>query len=230
MNADTLAWEVLIPGKRQAQSWGLKPQGTLIINEGHEDEERIQLPKTVASLLHAKQKSGEVHPSTRDELLMLVEMLSHACAKTRIERLINRREYTAVEIARKLEEDGYTQDTIKACVERACDIGLISNYRFADAFIGSKLSAGWGMGRIACELAQRGVKVDDIPGWPYEYLDPEDEVERAVILARKRSVSGNRAFPKLVQFLCGRGYTTAVAVQAAKRVLGDNVTPSLVDF
>lgn len=227
---DQLAWEVLLPGKRQTHAWGLKPRATLVINGGTEHEERMVLPKTVATLLLSKQKAGEVHPSSRNELIVLVEGLLQSCARTRVERLIDRREYTTTEIARKLAEDGYAQDVIEPCIRWASQIGLISNDRFADAFIHTKVNAGWGMGRIARELAQRGIKVDELRGWPYDYLDPESELDRAVELASRRMVSGARAYPKLVQYLCGRGYTTGVAMQAARCVLDDAEECDLVDF
>lgn len=221
---DALAWDVEVPGKRQTQAWGYKPRGALIINAGHDDEERIELPKAVACLLASKQKTGEIHPSTAEELVDMTEALSRTCARSRIERLINRREYTADEIGRKLAEDGYTSETTELCVQKACDIGLISNRRFADAFIRSKLSAGWGVDRVVRELAQRGIDVDELVGWPYEYVDPDDEVERATSLAQKRNAMRPHTFPKLVRYLCGRGFRTGVAVQAATRVLGDDAT------
>ncbi len=226
----TLAWEVLVPGKSQRQSWGAKPRGTLLINEGYEGEKRITLPAAVARTLSSKQSSGEIHPSSQEELLALVERLSYDSARARVERLIDRREYTVAEVKRKLQEDGYAAQTINAVVDWACSIGLISNQRFAESFIRSKVYAGWGIARIKRELAQRGIQVDEVPGWPYEFLDPEDEVERAVCLASKRSISGPRAFEKLVRYLYSRGYTTGVAVRAAQNVIDCQNEADLVDF
>lgn len=183
------------------------------------EEERLTVPVSAARVLAKKQASGEIHPQSRAELLYLLGEACRSCARSRIERLIDRREYSEQEVRRKLKDDGYSQKVIDECVGRACNAGLVSDARYADSFIRSKVYAGWGMSRISRELLQRGIDVEQVEGWPYEYLDPEDELERAVALAQTRSVSGTRAFEKLVRYLCARGYRTGVAVQAARRVL-----------
>jgi regulatory protein len=86
------------------------------------------------------------------------------------------------------------------------------------------------MQRIERELEVRGIDVRDVPGWPYEYLDPEDELSRAKELAQTRRVSGPRAYEKLVRYLCTRGFTTSVASRAARQVLEERDSQDLVDF
>ena len=227
-----LAWDVEVPGKEQAYtSWDRRPRGTLIIGvPGSGGEERISLPKQVARLLRSKKESGEVSPSSRAELLYMVRQLEQSCARTRIQRLIDRREYSTHEIRTKLQQDGYGRNAIDACLDRACEVGLVSDRRFADNLIRSKVGAGWGMTRIARELKRYGIDIKDVPGWPYDYLDPEDEVERAVEAARRKRVMGPRAYEKLVRHLCSRGYATGVATRAARHVLDEREEIDLVDF
>ena len=223
------AWEVSLPGGRAASSFDAPQTGVLIIHDGS-GEERISLPKQVAKLLSSKEKSGEISPASRKELLYIVWELLRTCARTRIERLIDRREYSSKEVEGKLVADGYPQGVIEECLERACEIGLVSDSRYADSFIRSKVYAGWGMGRISRELSQRGIEVSSVRGWPYDYLDPEDEVTRAVKLARTKHVSTARPYEKLVRYLCTKGYTTGVATRAARRVLAEREEGSVVDF
>ena len=227
-----LAWNVEVPGKEQTYtSWDRRPRGTLTIgNKSDGGEERITLPKQVARLLRSKKESGEVSPASRAELLYMVRQLEHSCARARIQRLIDRREYSTSEVRTKLQQDGYGKQTIDECLSRACEVGLISDRRFADNLIRSKIGAGWGTMRIGQELKRRGVDINDVPGWPYEYLDPEDEVERAVEVARRKRVSGARAYEKLVRHLCSRGYTTGVAARAARRLMDEDDETDLVDF
>lgn len=228
--SELLAWDVEVPGKQQTYStWDRSPRGTLIIgNDGH--EERIALPKSVARLLKSKLKSGEIHPASREQLLSIVDELSYICARTRIQRLTDRREYSSGEVRRKLREDGFPSATIEGCVSRACEVGLISDRRYADVFIRSKLSAGWGMTRISRELSSHGIEARDVPGWPYDYFDPEDELDRAVALARGKCRYGTPSFQKLARYLCGKGYGTGVATRAARMALDELDDDGLVDF
>ena len=224
-----LAWEVSLPGKRSSSSFGPKPRADVTIGSG-DSIEHVAVPVAVGRILLSKKKAGEIHPQSRAELLYLVGETSRICARARIERMIDRREYSSDEVSKKLRMDGYSSKVIDECVERACEVGLISDRRYADSFIRSKVYAGWGMQRIARELRQRGVSVEDVPGWPYEYLDPEDEITRALDVARTRRVSGQRAYEKLVRYLCNRGFATGVASRAARQVLDEHDEADLVDF
>ncbi len=228
--AEALAWEVELPGKRSSLSWGAKPKGALLIGSDPADAERIPIPVAVARILTSKKKAGEIHPLSRAELLYMVGEVSKACARSRIERLIDRREYASDEVRHKLHEDGYAASTIDACVSRAQEAGLISDQRFADSFIRSKVFAGWGMMRIARELSSRGIDVSQVDGWPYEYLDPDDETQRAYEVASSRRVSGTRAYEKLVRYLMGRGFSSGVAHRAAHRIIEEQDDGDLVDF
>lgn len=225
-----LAWEVALPKKGRVSSWGVKPRATLLLWPDSPDEERMSIPTQVGRLLASKQRSGEVSPASRAELLYILGELSRSCARTRIERLIDRREYSSEEIRAKLKQDGYAQGTIDACVERAMEAGLVSDERFASAFIRSKLANGWGTLRISRELSHKGISLDDVAGWPEEFIDSDDEFSRAIVLARSKRVSGARAYERLVRYLCSKGYATGVAVRAAKQVMSEREENALVDF
>lgn len=226
-----LVWDVEVPDKQQSYStWDRRPRGTLLIGHADGRQERILIPKQVARVLQSKQLSGEIHPSSRSELLYIVNDLEHSCARARIQRLIDRREYSVFEIRQKLQQDGYSAQTIEACLSRACEVGLVSDRRFADNFIRSKISSGWGIARISRELSRYGIDTKDVPGWPYEYLDPEDELERALKVARRKRIHGGRAYEKLVRYLCNTGYTTGVATRAARMTIDEDQQSVLVDF
>lgn len=217
-DSGTLQWEVELPARGATPIGGRRPQGTLVIT-GPEGEERKALPLAVARSLAGKKKRGEVSAVTRADLTRVVSELYQYCAKTRIERLIDRREYASDEVCKKLRQDGYPEHVIELAVRRACEVGLVSNLRFAENFIRSKLYAGWGEVRIRRELAQRGIDVEELPGWPYEYFDPEDEATRAYELAHRHLRPGKNAYQRLVRYLCGRGFSLGVAMRASSRVL-----------
>ena len=212
-------WEVRLPDRRVPSLGYATPQATVLIQSTEGGEERLRVPKAVGRLLASKQKADEIHPQSRDELAHVIDTLELQCANTRIERLINRRDYSQLEIAQKLEQDGYQPKTIACCLERARTIGLVSDRRYADVFIRSKVASGWGIRRIVAELSRKGIEVEELPGWPYEYLDPEDELARAIEIAETRQVDGPRAYQKLVRFLCTRGFSLGVATRAASHIL-----------
>ncbi len=220
----------MVPDRRSTGSWAHQTKATLFINRGTQDEHKLTLPVQVARLLDKKKRSGEIHPSSQADLFFVVDELCRSSARLRVERLINRREYSELEVRQKLKQDGYTQEVIDSCMQRACDIGLVSNARYADSFIRSKLYAGWGSSRIVRELSQKGIDIYQVPGWPEEYLEGTSELQRAIQLARSRHVTGPKAFEKLVRFLCARGYRTNIAIEAARAVAQTPEQESLVDF
>lgn len=154
----------------------------------------------------------------RDRLGDVTERVAHEV----VCRMLQRRDYSSQEVLNKLNEYGFPKEVATSTVERAVHGGLISNERFMDAFVRGKIAAGWGMERIERELCRRGVDVSQYSGWPYEYLDPEDELSRATDIAAHKRVREPNAFAKLVRFLMGRGFGYAVSVDAARKVLGQS--------
>lgn len=214
-----LQWEVEFPGKDERRSsWGARPKGTVRIDSESHGSESITVPIAVARSLARKRKGGELDPSSRAELLYHVGRISADKAAERLAALVDRRDYSSKEAADKLRQDGYPPRVVESAVGRAVEVGLIDDRRFADVFIRTKVSAGWGMRRIAGELRRRGIDVDGLPGWPYDYLDPEEERQRAVEVAQRHHVSGGNQRQKMVRFLVGRGFSTAVAYDAARQV------------
>lgn len=214
-------WEVRLPDRRRATLGATRPSAQLVIHPGAPDEERMTLPTSVAKVMAAKQRAGEVHPESRAELLFVVGEVARSCATSRIGRLVNRRDYSSDELRAKLRADGYAHKTIEEAIERAQQARLVDDRRYADVYIRSKVAAGWGMARIERELSRRGVDVSEIAGWPYDYLDPEDELTRATQLASTRHYHGDHVFEKTVRYLCGRGFSLSVATRAARSVVSE---------
>ena len=90
-------------------------------------------------------------------------------------------------------------------------------------FIEERKRRGWGQRKIENELKRRHVSIDEIPGYPEEYFAVEDDLERATALLSKRSVPETRSFEKLVRFLMGKGYSYAIAADAAKARIDDEI-------
>lgn len=217
---EPISLEVVRPNKKTRMG-GLRPRGEVVLFPGEDREERHQVPAAVARAMAPKVASGEIDPTSRAEALYEIGQAARSCAARRLEDLLNRRDYAVGEAKAKLVDDGYAPSTIDDVIERAQRGRLLDDKRFADVFIRSKISAGWGSGRIERELSRRGVDVREISGWPEDYLDAGEEHGRAYELASRRRLTGKNDYAKIVRFLVGRGFSMRDATDAAKRVLAE---------
>lgn len=212
------AWDVE-QAPRGTQAYGsARPSATLHL-EGESGTEFLRIPACVAREVARRKKSGEFCPQSRSELLSHIEGLCERVAMERVSALIARRDYPKADVVARLRRDGFGDALARSTAQRAEEVGLVSDARFADAFIRGKLGAGWGLERIARELSRKGIDVDSMAGWPHEYADPYDEWQRAVEAASRKTVREPNAYAKMVRFLMGRGFSYGVAKGAAQEVL-----------
>jgi len=71
--------------------------------------------------------------------------------------LLARREHSEQELARKLSTRGYAADVIEATLAGLVADHLLSNARFAEAFVNSRIQRGSGPQKIRAELRERGI-------------------------------------------------------------------------
>jgi len=84
--------------------------------------------------------------------------------------LLARREHSQQELQGKLIKRGFESGDIKPILSILVEEGLLSDERFTEAFINSRLQRGSGPVKIAMELQQRGI-VDELVN---AYLDERD--------------------------------------------------------
>lgn len=209
---------VELPDKNHYPSFGRK-RGSVFYVENSSDEEKILVPVAVARSLKKSLDHDEIYPTSRAELFYYIGEIAQRCATQRLANLLNRRDYACLEVSRKLQEDGYTQQTIEELIEHAKRGRALDDQRYAAIYIRSKINVGWGPKRIEKELALKGIDLNEIEGWPEEFIDLENQTERAYELASKRSLSGKNDFQKLMRFLMSRGFAMSDAIPAVKRVL-----------
>lgn len=87
-------------------------------------------------------------------------------------RMLARREHSAFELRRKLQQRNFVETDIEQAIEQLGQEGLLSDQRFAEAYIYMRKNKGYGPVRIALELKERGVAEDDFR--PYLYADDLD--------------------------------------------------------
>ena len=91
--------------------------------------------------------------------------------------LLARREHSTQELRDKLLTRGFEDDEIVPALQTLSREGLLSDERFTESFIHSRMERGSGPVKIRAELRQRGVADEIITNW----LDERDQVwlERA---------------------------------------------------
>ena len=218
MTCGSFTWELVFPEKSAYQSWGSRPKALIRIGPAGE-EEVWSVPISVGRKLQSTMKSSSFEPSSRAELASKVKELSLVCGASRIEALVNKRDYSSKELREKLGRDGYSKAVCDELVERSLRANIVNDERFATVYARSKCYAGWGRRKIERELAHKGIDCDSLPGWPDDFFPEEDERDRALELAKRRRITGKNDFQKIVRYLCGKGYSMNVAIEAAKSTL-----------
>ena len=126
--------------------------------------------------------------------------------RERAVRYLARRDHSRAELARKLADHG-TSEEIEDVLNRMSELDLLSDRRFADAWVRGK-AARFGTTRLRHELARRGVAPETVD----EAIDAEcgeDDLARAraVWRAKFRSAPADaREWAKQARFLQSRGF------------------------
>ncbi|MBR5259923.1 MAG: regulatory protein RecX [Eggerthellaceae bacterium] len=136
----------------------------------------------------------------------------------KILRTASAREYSTKQVRVKLRNAGYSENVIEEAIERAQELKILDDERYADSLIRTRISSGKGLQPTLKEIEELGINPETLPS--FEELAgidaKESELERAlVLLDRKPPRSKNLrdgAFRKLVQ----AGYSVEVAGRAAR--------------
>lgn len=98
------------------------------------------------------------------------EKLTRKALRHKAMDLLSRREHAVAELSRKLAAAGYEQASVQDAVAQLVTDGLVSDERFAEAFVRYRAERGYGPLHIQAELRERGVD-DSVTA---TYLDPSD--------------------------------------------------------
>ena len=134
-------------------------------------------------------------------------------------RLLGHREHGRLELARKLIGKGHARDVVDVVVGRLAELELVSDERFAEVFIRSRVAKGQGPLRIRSELRDRGIEdrlVDEVLTETGAYW--RDCAERARCKRFGDADPDSRdTWARQARFLSQRGYPGDVIY----RVLGE---------
>ena len=130
--------------------------------------------------------------------------------------LLARREHSRQELQRKLVNKGFEPRDVVQVLAALSGEGLLSDERFTEAFISSRLQRGSGPMKIAMELQQRGISDELVKA----HLDERDAqwTQRAIEVRVKRfgpsPPNDFRERARQMRFLQYRGFTMSQIQQA----------------
>lgn len=218
---EALVWDVLLPPAKRSSFGHAHTQASVLIQSGEDDggPEAISVPLPVARHLLRLRREGEANVTTVADLRNLIVRITPSVARQRAIRFLERRDYPRGELQEKLVQDGFERHIACDAVTDLEAANLLSDTKFAQSFVSSKIAAGWGLTRIERELSRRGVEVSKLAGWPHDYIDPEEEFSRALEVASKKTVREPNAQAKMARFLVGRGFSYDVARRVASKIV-----------
>lgn len=136
----------------------------------------------------------------------------------KIERLVCMREHASKALQARLVKDGFSEEIAKSAVERAQRCGLVSNERFADVLVRSRISQGKGLQGIAAELTALDINPYTVPEYveAAEHVNGPDELARALALLDAKPPRGKHLRESAYRKLMQKGYGASVASSAAR--------------
>lgn len=123
-------------------------------------------------------------------------------------RLLARREHSSQELKQKLAYKGFDSALLDTLIQDLRQEGLLSDERFAESYVRSRISRGYGPSRIRQELRQRGTNEEIIEATVIDNDEQWFELARSVRQKKFGMDSPQNLKEKLKQqkFLQYRGF------------------------
>lgn len=140
---------------------------------------------------------------------------------------IGRRPRSKKEVARKLKEKGYEEETISTIIQRLVEQKYLDDEQFAKMWTEHRIfSQKKGRRWVQQELSQKGIASDLILS-AFSEVTEESEYECAMVIALKKwkVVKGEKMERrrKLAAFLLQRGYTNSMVRNIVKQVTNKSI-------
>lgn len=213
---DVVGIDVMLPDaetRARAARYGRKPMAEVSVSLSNGDTNAIVVPLRVARLLD----EGSISlPMPADDAFDAIRDLEFRVCFSLLTELLARRDYANAEMRFKLAAYGFRDSEIEKALQRAQERRYLDDTRFCRSFIDERLRRGWGRRKIESDLRRRGVRLEEIPGYPEDFYVDQDELERALEALSRKPVPTSRSREKLVRFLVSRGYSCGVAYDAVR--------------
>lgn len=140
----------------------------------------------------------------------------HSKAMDKINALVGVRERSVFETRNRLAKAGFTAEEVEDAVAAAVRVNLVSDERYARAYIRGKVHKGWGRKKIEHALMQNGIDAPVIQACADEFSSTEDEYASALRELGKRRASSKDPYATYMRRLIGRGFSYDIASRAVK--------------
>ncbi len=197
-----------------------KPLAGLLFKFDSGEEIELSIAKDTSRLIE-KNKLSFIGIDENDALDLLQNYDRSACW-SKLLNLLKRKDYSIYELHHKLTNLGFFDSSAKESIECARNKRFIDDVRFANSYVRSKLSHGWGRGRIERELKYKGIDLYLLSDDTRDLLSDEEEYIRASSILLRKTPPKVDSERKLIRFLMGRGFSFDVSIRAAKNYL-DNI-------
>jgi regulatory protein len=173
-----------------------------------------------------------VEPADQDERDLGPEADPEAVARKILLDQLTGRARSRAELEKKLAQRHVPDQIASDLLDRFEEVGLVDDAAFAREWVAQRQS-GRGLARraLAQELRRKGID-DPTVREALEEVDPEQEVEAARVLVRRklRSVQGldrDKAVRRLVGMLARKGHASSVAFRVVREELDVELDPDL---
>lgn len=201
----------------------------LLADEPYDDD---AVTPTATHALEIPASARRVFASGRQAFEDVADFEAYACTaleQAAFERACSKlsaRERPGGDVLNLLVQEGYPAEASQAAVDKAKRCGVISDTRYAQAFVNSKTRAGWGKARISRKLERFGLSLEDAGEEALDSLTQDREYERALAAASRRAMPSKNPTEKIARFLMGRGFATGLSLRVAKEVVAQAQEPS----
>lgn len=140
----------------------------------------------------------------------------------RLTRLCMQQERSSMDAKARLKRIGFAEDVIEEAISRAQKCGLLSDSRYAEVLVRSRLSQGRGLKGIEDELRRAGIDAWEVDEYQEatQSISPEEEYARALDFLSKHPTRAKNARAAAYRKLVSKGYSSSVAARAAKAWAG----------
>ncbi len=178
-------------------------------------EETLVLPAEKYAL--SRLKEGSV--LTRDELLSLKKDEAVYTARRRALKLIERREYTAAQLKRKLSEAMFPREIVDSVIEDLKGRGYLNDGKYARAWIESQLKRKQQGRRLLLHgLIRKGVSREEAERTIGELFGDDREEAACEAFMRKLAARRGRLSEELFPAVARRGFDPTLIRQVFRRI------------
>lgn len=145
-------------------------------------------------------------------------------AMDKLHNLVCVRERSAAESYERLIKHGFEPKIARKAIDRAVECGLISDERYAQAYVRGKLRSGWGKNKILGGLRANGIDEASIASCDYLFPSKDEELSRAIEELAKRPACSKNPRMTYIRRLVQKGYSQDVAYRAVNDYVGRHIS------